>query len=105
MRPIYLGADQGEVIDSPIGGQLVFKARGAQANGALTVFESVIPPGEGPPLHVHDGADEVIYVLEGMIRVRSSQGGGGGCVRVHSAGCAAHVAEQRRDARTIPRHP
>jgi quercetin dioxygenase-like cupin family protein len=33
------------------------------------VIESVIAPGEGPPLHVHAEMDEIIYVLEGRLRV------------------------------------
>jgi uncharacterized cupin superfamily protein len=34
------------------------------------VFEAVNPPGQGPPYHVHDALDEVIYVLDGTLRVR-----------------------------------
>jgi quercetin dioxygenase-like cupin family protein len=60
----------GERIVSPLGGEIVFKARGAQTEGSLTVFEAVNPPGEGPPFHVHEGLDEVIYVLGGLLRVR-----------------------------------
>jgi quercetin dioxygenase-like cupin family protein len=36
----------------------------------MCVFESVTPPGEGPPFHVHEAIDELIYVLEGTLRVR-----------------------------------
>ena len=48
----------------------MFKARGAQTGGSLTVFEAVNEPGQGPPYHVHNGLDEVIYVLDGALRVR-----------------------------------
>ena len=34
------------------------------------MFEAVNPPGQGPPYHVHDTLDEVIYVLDGLLRVR-----------------------------------
>jgi quercetin dioxygenase-like cupin family protein len=61
---------QGERIENPLGGEIVFKARAAQTAGSLTVFEAVNPPGKGPPYHVHDELDEVIYVLEGAVRVR-----------------------------------
>lgn len=46
--PIHLPPGVGETIDAPIGGQLTFKARGAQTGGAMTVVESVTSPGEGP---------------------------------------------------------
>ena len=36
----------------------------------MTAFESSAAPGEGPPLHRHLREDEVIYVLEGRLRVR-----------------------------------
>jgi quercetin dioxygenase-like cupin family protein len=44
--------------------------RGEQTNGALTAFENVIAPGDGPPLHVHAAEDESWYVLEGDLRFR-----------------------------------
>lgn len=62
--------DGGERIENPLGGEIVFKARAAQTGGSLTVFEAVNPPGQGPPYHVHDALDEVIYVLDGTLRVR-----------------------------------
>ena len=50
-------------------GWVTIKARGAQTGGALTACESAIPPGEGPPLHLHVREDELMYVLEGRLRV------------------------------------
>jgi len=44
---------------------MTFVARGEQTNGALVAVEIVVPPGEGPPLHVHTREDESVYVLEG----------------------------------------
>jgi quercetin dioxygenase-like cupin family protein len=63
-------AEAGEALDTPIGALITFKARGEQTGGALTAFESVAAPGEGPPFHRHLSQDETIYVLEGTIRVR-----------------------------------
>jgi quercetin dioxygenase-like cupin family protein len=60
----------GERIETPLGGEIVFKVRGAQTREALTVFEAANAPTQGPPLHVHSSLDEVIYVIDGMIRVR-----------------------------------
>src|SRR6185503_7365117 len=67
---VLLPPGQGDRIENPLGGEIVFKARAAQTAGALTVFEAVNPPGTGPPYHVHDSLDEVIYVLDGALRVR-----------------------------------
>ncbi len=67
---IHLPPDGGERLENPLGGEIVFKARGAQTGGSLTVFEAVNAPGQGPPYHVHNGLDEVIYVLDGALRVR-----------------------------------
>jgi quercetin dioxygenase-like cupin family protein len=67
---VFLGPDEGEMVDNPIGGPLTFKLRGAQTYGALTAFESIAPPGEGPPLHLHENQDEIWYALEGTFRVR-----------------------------------
>jgi quercetin dioxygenase-like cupin family protein len=67
---VLLPREGGERIENPLGGEIVFKARGAQTGGSLTVLEAVNPPGQGPPYHVHDALDEVIYVLDGALRVR-----------------------------------
>ena len=34
----------------------------------MTACESVIGPGQGPPVHVHAREDELMYVLEGRLR-------------------------------------
>jgi quercetin dioxygenase-like cupin family protein len=36
------------------------------SGGRIGMFESRVPPGEGPPAHVHHNEDEVIHVLEGQ---------------------------------------
>jgi quercetin dioxygenase-like cupin family protein len=67
---VLLPPGDGERIENPLGGQIVFKARAVQTAGSMTVFEAVNPPGQGPPYHVHDALDEAIYVLDGTLRVR-----------------------------------
>src|SRR3954471_19294788 len=74
----------GKRIENPLGGEIVFKARGAQTREALTVFEAVNAPGQGPPLHVHSLLDELIYVIDGTIRVRLED-------RVEQAAAGAYV--------------
>jgi quercetin dioxygenase-like cupin family protein len=60
----------GEMVDSPVGGMLWFKTTGTDSAGHLMALENEIPPGEGPPLHVHTREDEVLYVLDGDFRFR-----------------------------------
>jgi quercetin dioxygenase-like cupin family protein len=60
----------GATVQGPAGGPLTFKARGEQTGGALTAFENVIAPGDGPPLHAHADEDEAWYVLDGALRFR-----------------------------------
>lgn len=69
-RAFLLPSGGGERIENPLGGEIEYKARAAQTGGSLTVFEGVNPPGQGPPYHVHDALDEVVYVLDGTLRVR-----------------------------------
>ena len=69
-RGVVVGPGEGETIRSPLAGELTFLARGEQTNGALSAFEVVVPPGQGPPLHVHAREDESIYVLEGDLRFK-----------------------------------
>ena len=66
---IVRGPGDGQTVDAPAG-RVTYKARGTETGGALTFIESVVPPGEGPPLHVHASDEEFIYVLEGRLRVR-----------------------------------
>jgi mannose-6-phosphate isomerase-like protein (cupin superfamily) len=44
------------------------KAGAADTGGAMTAMEGVLGAwASGPPLHVHDGEDECIYVVEGRL--------------------------------------
>ncbi len=40
---------------------------GDESNSQYFVFEAVVPPGAGPPLHVQTREEEAFYVLEGQI--------------------------------------
>ena len=70
MRGVILGPGEGVSVPNPVGGALTFKIGGAETNGALTAFESISAPGEGPPLHVHVNEDEIFYVLAGSFRFK-----------------------------------
>jgi quercetin dioxygenase-like cupin family protein len=47
------------------------KAGAADTGGLLTVSEGVLAPrAQGPPLHIHEHADECFYVVEGQLLVQ-----------------------------------
>jgi quercetin dioxygenase-like cupin family protein len=69
-RAVALDPGKGETLVNPVGGHVIFKARGHETGGTLTVLETVVTPGDGPPLHVHVKADEAVYLLEGEIDFR-----------------------------------
>ncbi len=69
-KAVSVEPGEGQTIQGPVGGPLTFKVRAEQTGGRLTVLENVIPPGEGPPLHVHVAEDESWYVLAGQLRFR-----------------------------------
>ena len=56
---LVVGPGGGETVRNPVGGIVTFKATGAVSAGRVTTFESVIAPGDGPPLHTHAREDEV----------------------------------------------
>ncbi len=55
-------------MEGPTGGPLVFKVRGDDTGGVLTVLENQIAVGDGPPCHVHANEDESWWVTEGTLR-------------------------------------
>jgi quercetin dioxygenase-like cupin family protein len=69
-RPMLIGPEQGRTLKNPLGGPLTFKVGASDTGGALTAFESIAAAGEGPPLHQHPGQDEVLYVIQGRLRVK-----------------------------------
>lgn len=38
----------------------------ADSAGLIGVFEGVVPPGGGPPVHIHHNEDEIIHVIDGQ---------------------------------------
>ena len=51
-----------------LGIEMTIKLDAEKTGGALTVLDSVVPPGGGPPVHIHSKEDELFYVLEGRFR-------------------------------------
>lgn len=48
-----------------LGTDLTLLAGGEETGGAFGLIEQALPPGFGPPAHVHHGEDEAFYILEG----------------------------------------
>ena len=44
-----------------------FMATGENTNGKYAMWEAIVPPGGGPPPHVHSREEEGFYILEGEI--------------------------------------
>jgi mannose-6-phosphate isomerase-like protein (cupin superfamily) len=44
-----------------------FLATGDDTNGKYALWEAIVPPGGGPPQHVHSREEEGFYILEGEI--------------------------------------
>jgi quercetin dioxygenase-like cupin family protein len=68
-----LVVEPGEGLHWNVGGRLVCKVGSDQTGGAFTVLELSLPPGGGPPLHVHRREDEIFYVVEGECTVGSEE--------------------------------
>ena len=53
------------------GDRVTFLVTGAQSGGACFIFEVMVPPGGGPPPHIHGCEDESFYVLQGTLTVQA----------------------------------
>jgi len=49
--------------------RIAVKAGPEHTAGNLGVFESTLPPGFSPPLHVHRREEEAFYILDGRVRM------------------------------------
>lgn len=57
--------------EGPEMSKYTFVATADITGGSLSVVDTVVPPGNGPPTHLHADADESFYVLEGEFEVTS----------------------------------
>jgi quercetin dioxygenase-like cupin family protein len=51
-----------------IGDLYRIKCDGNDTSGAFALIEAIVPPGSGPPPHIHSREDEAFYVLDGEIQ-------------------------------------
>jgi mannose-6-phosphate isomerase-like protein (cupin superfamily) len=67
-KPPFLVQKPGEGRTIAVVGDVYrFLATSADTNGKYALWEALIPPGGGPPPHVHSREEEGFYVLEGAI--------------------------------------
>jgi quercetin dioxygenase-like cupin family protein len=57
---------QGHTI-AVVGDVYRFLATGEETNGKYAMWEAIVPPGGGPPPHVHSREEEGFFILEGEI--------------------------------------
>ena len=65
-RPTINVPPQGRTI-AVVGDVYRFLATGEETNGRYALWEALVPPGGGPPPHVHSREEEGFYVLDGEI--------------------------------------
>jgi len=66
MNPVIRKPTEGRTI-AVVGDVYRFLVTGDDTNGKYALWEAIVPPGGGPPLHVHSREEEGFYVLEGEI--------------------------------------
>lgn len=70
--PDVLHVRAGEGLTKWVAGDAyTMKALGANTGGTLSVFEAVVPPGGGPPVHSHRNEDEAFYILSGELEMHT----------------------------------
>jgi quercetin dioxygenase-like cupin family protein len=62
-KPLVLHAGEGRKVQV-LGAPTTYKIEPGQTGDAYALLEQIIPPGHGPPLHIHNHETEVFYVLE-----------------------------------------
>lgn len=64
--PTICKPNEGRTI-AVVGDVYRFLATGEDTNGKYAMWEAIVPPGGGPPPHVHSREEEGFYILEGKI--------------------------------------
>ncbi len=74
-----------------------FLANGKETDGKYALIDATVPPGGGPPMHVHSREQEGFYVLEGAIAFRVQEGDGVKAI-VATPGMSVHLPPGSRHA-------
>ncbi|QDU92642.1 cupin domain-containing protein [Lignipirellula cremea] len=65
-EPTFRKPHEGRTI-AVVGDVYRFLATGDDTNGKYAMWEAIVPPGGGPPPHIHSREEESFYILEGEI--------------------------------------
>jgi quercetin dioxygenase-like cupin family protein len=74
----FLGANKGRVVHVPpgegrsrwaFGDRYTVKSGEYNTGKSLYLIEALVPPGGGPPAHIHHWEEEAFYVLEGTVEI------------------------------------
>lgn len=65
-KPLILQPGMGTDLPA-FGNVLSIRLRGEQTGNMISIMLETMPPGGGPPLHVHSREDEIFIVAEGQI--------------------------------------
>jgi mannose-6-phosphate isomerase-like protein (cupin superfamily) len=65
-QAVIRNAGKGRTV-AVVGDVYRFLATGEDTNGRYALLEAIVPPGGGPPPHVHSREEEGFYILEGEI--------------------------------------
>jgi quercetin dioxygenase-like cupin family protein len=65
-----VASHEGPTWEMEAGRPTIFKLLSHQCGGSIAIFEEVVPPGMGTPLHIHRTANEVIYIVSGEFAIR-----------------------------------
>ena len=64
--PLLRKSNEGRTI-AVVGDVYRFLATGDDTTGKYAMWEAIVPPGGGPPPHVHSREEEGFYILEGEV--------------------------------------
>jgi len=67
-QPTLCSPGKGRTV-AVVGDVYRFLATGEDTDGRYALWETVVPPGGGPPPHVHSREEEGFYVLDGEITI------------------------------------
>ena len=68
MPPTIRTPNKGRTV-AVVGDVYRFLATAQETNGKYALWEALVPPGGGPPPHVHSREEEGFYILEGEITI------------------------------------
>src|ERR1700691_6210917 len=64
--PVLRKSGDGRTI-GVVGDVYRFLATGDETDGKYALIEALVPPGGGPPPHIHSREEEAFYILEGEL--------------------------------------